>query len=85
MQQQRRDLQAQQIETPAGSINNGTTSLSVYFDSLASSIQALGDIVLTQTATGPVFMRDVAETKVSEVTSHAKESGYPLRCSMEPQ
>jgi HAE1 family hydrophobic/amphiphilic exporter-1 len=70
-------LQSQQIEMPAGSITDDKTDLSVYFDSLASSMQALGDIVLTQTSTGPVFMRDVAtfEDTYQKRTSIARVNG----------
>jgi HAE1 family hydrophobic/amphiphilic exporter-1 len=53
-------LQTQQIEVPAGSITDGRTDLSVYFDGLAASMETLGNIVLAQTPTGPVYMRDVA-------------------------
>jgi len=56
-------LQAQQIEVPAGSITEGTTDLSVYFDSLAPRVEAMGDIVLAQTPSGPVYLRDVARVE----------------------
>jgi hydrophobic/amphiphilic exporter-1 (mainly G- bacteria), HAE1 family len=53
-------LQSEQLEVPAGTIAQGTTDLSVYFDSLAPQVQALGDMVITQTASGPVHLHDVA-------------------------
>jgi len=53
-------LQSQQLEVPAGSITQGTTDLSVYFDSLATHVETLGEIVVTRTPTGPVYLRDVA-------------------------
>src|SRR6202158_1413748 len=53
-------LQSQQLEVPAGTITQGTTDLSVYFDSLAGKVETLGDIVVIQTGTGPVYLRDVA-------------------------
>ncbi len=53
-------LQSQQIEVPAGSITQGKSDFSVYFDSLAPTGGRLGDIVVAQTPTGPVFVRDVA-------------------------
>src|SRR5712691_4171691 len=56
-------LQSQQLEVPAGTITQGTTDLSVYFDSLAGKVETLGDIVVTQTATGPVYLRDVASVQ----------------------
>jgi HAE1 family hydrophobic/amphiphilic exporter-1 len=53
-------LQSQQLEVPAGTIAQGTTDLSVYFDSLAPRIETLGNLVVDQTANGPVYLRDVA-------------------------
>jgi HAE1 family hydrophobic/amphiphilic exporter-1 len=53
-------LQSQQLEVPAGTIAQGTTDLSVYFDSLAPRIETLGDLVVDQTSNGPVYLRDVA-------------------------
>lgn len=32
-----------------------------------------------------VYTYDVAETKVTQVTELARESGYPLLCTMEPE
>jgi ATP-dependent Clp protease adaptor protein ClpS len=32
-----------------------------------------------------VFTKDVAETKVAQVTDYAKEQGMPLRLSVEPE
>lgn len=32
-----------------------------------------------------VFSRDVAETKVTQVTEFAKQHGHPLRCDMEEE
>jgi ATP-dependent Clp protease adaptor protein ClpS len=31
-----------------------------------------------------VYTEEVAETKVAQVHERAQESGFPLRCSMEP-
>lgn len=53
-------LQTQQLEVPAGTIAQGTTDLSVYVDSLAAQIGSLGDLVVNQTDTGPVYLHDVA-------------------------
>jgi hydrophobic/amphiphilic exporter-1 (mainly G- bacteria), HAE1 family len=70
-------LQSEQIEVPAGSITEGTTDLSVYFDSLASRVDGLGDIVINQTPNGPVYMRDVAkfEDTYQRRTSIARVNG----------
>ncbi len=32
-----------------------------------------------------IFPCEIAETKVGAVHSYAREEGYPLRCSMEPE
>src|SRR5205823_13927281 len=53
-------LQGGQLEVPAGTIVQGSRDLSVYFDSLAPTIARLGDLVVAETQTGPVFLRDVA-------------------------
>ncbi|HEV8637177.1 MAG TPA: efflux RND transporter permease subunit [Chloroflexota bacterium] len=53
-------LQTQQVEVPAGTITQGTRDLNIYFDSLATSAARLNDIVVAQTAAGPVLVRDVA-------------------------
>jgi len=53
-------LQTQQLEVPAGTIAQGTTDLSVYFDSLAPRVDALNDLVVQQTDNGPIYLRDVA-------------------------
>jgi HAE1 family hydrophobic/amphiphilic exporter-1 len=56
-------LQSQQLEVPAGSIAQGTTELNVYIDSLAPQINALGNLVVEQTDTGPIYLHDVASVE----------------------
>jgi HAE1 family hydrophobic/amphiphilic exporter-1 len=53
-------LQSQQLEVPAGTITQGTRDFNVYFDSLAVQVSQIGDLVVAQTAAGPVYLRDVA-------------------------
>jgi len=53
-------LQTQQLEVPAGTITQGSRDFSIYFDSLATSPQQLGNIVVLQTPNGSVYLRDVA-------------------------
>src|SRR6266542_3000064 len=53
-------VQSQQIEVPAGSITQGRQDFSVFFDALAPRVEALGDIVVSQAAAGPVLLRHVA-------------------------
>ncbi len=31
-----------------------------------------------------VYSHEIAETKIAQVHEHARASGYPLKCSMEP-
>jgi len=56
-------LQSQQLEVSAGSIVRGTRELSVYFDSLAPGVDALGRLVVAQTPTGPIYLTDVARVE----------------------
>ncbi|HET6317308.1 MAG TPA: efflux RND transporter permease subunit [Chloroflexota bacterium] len=53
-------LQSQQIEVPAGTIADGTKDFSVFFDSLASNVDALGDLVVAPTPGGSMLLKDVA-------------------------
>ncbi len=53
-------LQGQQLEVPAGTITQGRSDFSVYFDALAARPEDLGNIVVLQTPNGAVYLRDVA-------------------------
>jgi hypothetical protein len=48
---------------PAGSISQGTRDFSVYFDSLAPAAEALGTIVVAQTAASPVHLHTAMPAK----------------------
>src|SRR6266498_1338245 len=65
-------VQSQQIEVPAGSITQGKQNISVFFDALAPRIDALGDLVVTQTASGPVYLRNVARIE----DTYRKRDGF---------
>ena len=65
-------VQSQQIEVPAGSITQGKQNISVFFDALAPRIDALGDLVVTQTASGPVYLRNVARIE----DTYKKRDGF---------
>ena len=56
-------LQSQQVEVPAGTLADGTRDFSVYFDSLASEIRSLGDLVVASTPNGSVLLKDVASVE----------------------
>jgi HAE1 family hydrophobic/amphiphilic exporter-1 len=56
-------LQSQQLEVPAGTIAQGSNELSVYIDSLAPRIDALGSLVVEQTESGPIYLRDIASVE----------------------
>jgi hydrophobic/amphiphilic exporter-1 (mainly G- bacteria), HAE1 family len=64
-------LQSQQLEVPAGSITQGTRDFNVYFDSLATGVPSLGQIVVEQTPAGPIYLRDIARV---EDTTKKKDS-----------
>jgi HAE1 family hydrophobic/amphiphilic exporter-1 len=56
-------LQSQQLEVPAGTIAQGSTELSVYVDSLAPQVDTLGNLVIQQTDSGPIYLHDVASVE----------------------
>jgi hydrophobic/amphiphilic exporter-1 (mainly G- bacteria), HAE1 family len=53
-------LQSQQLEVPAGTITQNGRDFSVYFDSLVTAPQQLGNLILQQTPNGAIYLRDVA-------------------------
>ncbi|MBV8084482.1 MAG: efflux RND transporter permease subunit [Chloroflexi bacterium] len=53
-------LASQQLQMPAGTLSNATKDVNVRLNGLVSTPQQLGDIVVAQTATGPVQVKDVA-------------------------
>ncbi|BBE10283.1 MAG: ATP-dependent Clp protease adaptor protein ClpS [Glomeribacter sp. 1016415] len=48
-----------------------------------ASIQIMLKVHCEGKAICGVYTRDVAMTKVKQVTTHAKQAGHPLRCVME--
>ncbi|MHB8620311.1 MAG: efflux RND transporter permease subunit, partial [Chloroflexota bacterium] len=53
-------LQSQQIQVPAGSLTSATKDVNVRLNGLVSRPSQLGNIVVAQTAQGPVYVKDVA-------------------------
>lgn len=58
--------------------------LRVFFSmSLERATQIMLQVHNEGSAVCGVYPKDIAETKVSQVTEFAKQHGHPLRCSME--
>ncbi|HLY64343.1 MAG TPA: efflux RND transporter permease subunit, partial [Chloroflexota bacterium] len=53
-------LQSEQIELPAGSLISAGKDVNVRFTGLVKTPAQLGQIIVAQQATGPVYIRDVA-------------------------
>lgn len=74
-------------------LNDDYTSMEFVVDILRLVFRKQGDeavsIMLSvhQNGTGVagVYVKDIAESKVTKVHESAREQGYPLRCAIEPE
>ncbi|HSR51621.1 MAG TPA: ATP-dependent Clp protease adaptor ClpS [Acidobacteriota bacterium] len=58
---------------------------SVFRKSEPEAVQIMLNVHYRGVGMAGLYPPQVAETKVKAVHSRAKKSGYPLRCSMEPE
>ena len=58
---------------------------SVFHKSATESVAIMLNVHEQGTGLAGVYTKEIAETKVSTVHSMAREAGYPLRCSIEPE
>ncbi|HUZ78496.1 MAG TPA: efflux RND transporter permease subunit [Chloroflexota bacterium] len=72
-------LQAEQIEVPAGTLTSATKDVNVLLNGLVSSPAQLGQIIVAQTPTGPVYLRDVAtvDDTLKQAQVIARVNGRP--------
>jgi ATP-dependent Clp protease adaptor protein ClpS len=60
--------------------------LTRYFNKSATvATQIMLEVHMKGTGVAGVFTRDVAETKVEQVMAAARDAGFPLRLSIEPE
>ncbi|MDA8137206.1 MAG: ATP-dependent Clp protease adaptor ClpS [Desulfobacteraceae bacterium] len=57
----------------------------VFHKSPEAAVTLMWQVHRQGTGLAGIYPRDVAETKVSTVTSLAREHGFPLRTTMEPE
>ncbi|HEY8742144.1 MAG TPA: efflux RND transporter permease subunit, partial [Chloroflexota bacterium] len=53
-------LQSEQIQAPVGQVATGDQNLNIIFNALVTSPDQLNQIIVANTASGPVFLKDVA-------------------------
>lgn len=58
---------------------------SVFKHSLPAATRIMLQCHRTGVGVAGVYTREVAETRVDEVLSLARENGHPLQCTMEPE
>ena len=57
----------------------------VFHHSQASATRVMLSVHRTGIGVAGIYTRDVAETRVEQVLTHAREAGHPLQCTMEPE
>jgi hydrophobic/amphiphilic exporter-1 (mainly G- bacteria), HAE1 family len=72
-------LQNAQLQQPAGTLVSNSRDASVVLDGLVSDPRQLGSIVVAQTSSGPVYVRDVAaiDDTHARTASIARVNGVP--------
>ncbi len=72
-------LQSEQVAIPSGSLTQATRDVNVRLNGLVTSPEQLGDIVISQTPRGPVYVRDVAtiDNTFAKATTISTVNGKP--------
>ncbi|MGH2461075.1 MAG: efflux RND transporter permease subunit, partial [Chloroflexota bacterium] len=72
-------LQSEQLQIPAGSLTQATKDVNVRLNGLVTTPDQLGDIVISQTPQGPVYVKDVAtiDNTFAKATAISTVNGKP--------
>ena len=57
----------------------------IFRKSPAESVQIMLSIHKKGTGLAGIYPKEIAEAKIEAVHSRAKDAGYPLRCTLEPE